>query len=158
MNEFRHQLAVIRDMSIIDFNDGALVALRENDGGRIGSSIIDIGGCNASGQTRCSKLGTRGHSRTMAAARPQHMQRVFIRSKISRLWLILCTPRSRGVPSSALRFCISAGGYNQIASAPRWRARKILQKTAADRGEYRQAGASTTLSVAYRQVGFSHCR
>ena len=38
---------------------------------------IDISGCAISGQ-RCWKVGERGHSRIVAAARLQHMQRVFI--------------------------------------------------------------------------------
>jgi hypothetical protein len=64
--------------------DGAQI---DGDGGA--SSSIDIGGCTVSGQ-RCWKLDTRGHSTKMAAARPQHMKRIFIRSRISPPWLILC--------------------------------------------------------------------
>src|SRR6516165_2108984 len=47
----------------------------------------DIGGCTISGQ-RCWKFGGFGHSRMMAAAAPQHMQRIFIRSRVSFVWLM----------------------------------------------------------------------
>src|SRR5262249_17610058 len=55
----------------------------QNGGDGRASSFIDIGGCTISGQ-RCWKLDTRGHSKTMVAARPQHMQRVFITSRMVR--------------------------------------------------------------------------
>jgi hypothetical protein len=44
----------------------------QNDGRA--SSSIGTGGCAVSGQ-RCWKLGTRGHSRTMTAARPEYRDR-----------------------------------------------------------------------------------
>jgi len=49
----------------------------QNDGDGRASSSIGIGGFTVSGQ-RCCKLGMRGHTSTMVAARPQHMKRIFI--------------------------------------------------------------------------------
>lgn len=49
----------------------------QNDGDGRANSSIDVGGCTVSGQ-RCCKVDTRGHSTTIVAAMPQHMQRVFI--------------------------------------------------------------------------------
>ena len=67
----QHHLSATRHLP-----DGA-----QNDG-RVSSSV-GTGGCIVSEQ-RCWKLDTRGHSRTMATARPQQMQRVFIRSRMVR--------------------------------------------------------------------------
>jgi hypothetical protein len=56
----------------------------QNDGRT--SSSIGIGGC----AVQRWRLDTRGHSTTMAAAMLQHMQSIFIRSRVSPPWLILC--------------------------------------------------------------------
>jgi len=64
-------------------NDGRVVTFRTAS-----NMSKDVGGCIASGQ-RSLKLGGRGHSRMMAAAKLQHMQRVFIRSRVSQHWLTL---------------------------------------------------------------------
>jgi hypothetical protein len=55
----------------------------QNDGDGRANSSIDVGGCTVCGQ-RCCKVDTRGHSTTIVAAMPQHMQRVFIRSRMVR--------------------------------------------------------------------------